>query len=257
MSDTGAGFGDIFALLGAPNPFKEATRTLDQLRRAIDEFLNSVENFNRTMASLNETAERVNRLLDDVEQPIRVVMPQVTRSIKAADAMMNQLSGPIERVAPGLSRLADTLNSPVVTGLPTDLTEAVAALREMARHMQPLTQFAESASTMFGFRSLLPGTARPPAPAAPPPAEPSRPHSTRVTTVLFEKPAAESAAPVKKATTAKKVATRTTGTTKKAAPRAAKKATTAKATAARKSGGSKATKKAPAKRSGSSGRKRT
>jgi hypothetical protein len=248
MSDTGAGFGDIFALLGAPNPFKEATRTLDQLRRAIDEFLKSVENFNRTMASLNETAERVNRLLDDVEQPIRVVMPQITRSIKAADAMMNQLSGPIERVAPGLSRLADTLNSPVVAGLPTDLTEAVASLRELARHMQPLTQLAESASSMFGFRSLLPGTPRPPAPTAPTPPEPSAPHTTRVTTVLFEKPAVVAVSRSKGSTAAKKA----TGA-KKSAPRttATKKAATKKAT------GTKTAKKAPGTRTSAPSRKRS
>jgi hypothetical protein len=248
MSDTGAGFGDIFALLGAPNPFKEATRTLDQLRRAIDEFLNSVENFNRTMASLNETAERVNRLLDDVEQPIRVVMPQITRSIKAADAMMNQLSGPIERVAPGLSRLADTLNSPVVTALPTDLTDAVASLRELARHMQPLTQLAESASSMFGFRSLLPSPARPPAPTAP--AADERPHTTRVTTVLFEKPPAERTTPPKPAPPAKKTAGAKKPSTKKAAA-------TKKTAAARKTTGAKTTRKAPAKRAGAPSRERS
>lgn len=236
MSDTGPGFGDIFALLGAPNPFKEATRTLDQLRRAIDEFLASVENFNRTMASLNETAERVNRLLDDVEQPIRVVMPQITRSIKAADAMMNQLGGPIERVAPGLSRLADTLNSPVVTGLPSDLSDAVASLRELARHMQPLTQIAES---MFGLRSLLPGATRPPVPLAP---RPSEAPTTKVTTVLFEKP---SSAPAKKPTATKSTAKKPTAK-KKAAPR---KATTA--------AGANTAKASPAKRSGAPGRKRT
>ena len=73
------------------------------------------------MTNLNETAQRVNRLLNDVEEPVRAMIPQVTRTVKLADELSARLSGPIDQVAPGLARLADTLNSPVLMALPTDL----------------------------------------------------------------------------------------------------------------------------------------
>lgn len=250
MSDTPAGFGDIFALLGAPNPFTTATKTFDQFRRAIDEFLNSVQTFNRTMDSLNDTAERVNRLLDDIEEPVRAFLPQVTRSIKAADAMVSQLSGPIEKVAPGLSRLADTLNSPIVTGLPSDLTEVVASLRDLARHMQPLSQLADSAAAMFGIRSFLPGGSRPTPSTAPRPAT-SFTHARLAPVVAA--PAPESP-PAKKAPARKKAATKKAAAKKAAVTRSPAKKSSAKGSPAKRSGAAatrttrSAPKKSPAKK---------
>ena len=37
------------------------------------------------MENLNETAARVNRLLNDFEEPIRAMLPQLTRTVKMAD----------------------------------------------------------------------------------------------------------------------------------------------------------------------------
>ena len=119
------------------------------------------------MEQLHGVAERVNSLLDTVEEPIRAFVPQVTKAVNAADAMVEQLSGPIDRVAPGLVRLADVLSSPQLTALPTDLSEFMTALSDLARRLQPLGQMAESAGSLFGLRgfaSLLGGTPPPPAP---------------------------------------------------------------------------------------------
>jgi ABC-type transporter Mla subunit MlaD len=195
------GLGDLFALLGTANPFAGMTRTIAQFQIGVEQFLLTVENFNDTMQQLNGVAARVNGLLDTVEEPIAALVPQMTRTIKAADVLVSQLSGSVEKVAPGLSRLADTLSAPALKNLPTDLGDFLDVLSELGRRLQPLTQMAESAGSLFGFRPLaaLRPRSEPAAPAVPATPTPKK-------TPASKKAAAKKASPAKAATANKKSA---------------------------------------------------
>lgn len=163
-------FSDLISLVAGP--IAAVVRSFDQLRKGSEELMRGLENFNSTMESLNETAGRVNGLLNEFEEPIRALMPQVTRTLRTADDLATRLSGPVDQVIPGLTRLADTLNSPVLAALPTDLGSFLEAINDLVRRLGPLTQIAETAGGLFGLK--LPGVSRPAAPAAstppPPPA---------------------------------------------------------------------------------------
>lgn len=204
-SASSPGLGDLLGLFGGANPFGGISKSIAQFQRGVTQFLDTVENFNGTMAQLNEIAARVNGLLDDVEPPIRALMPQITRTLMAADTMVEQLSAPIERVAPALTLLADTLSSPQLTALPRELAEFMSTLGDLARRMQPLGQLAEAAGGMFGLRplaALRAGSGRPPAPAPPPPPAPAAKKPA------VKKPAAKQA-PAKKAVAKKTPARKT------------------------------------------------
>ena len=162
---------DLFTLFATP--LSGTVRSIEQFRKGVDEFLKGVENFNRTMENLNETTERINSLVADVEEPLRAAIPQVTRTVKAADEMMQVVSGPAMAVAPGLNRLAETLATPAFAQLPAQIGVFSDVLGEVSRRLGPLTQLAESAGGLFGgFR--IPGS-RPAAPAPAPPRPPRRP----------------------------------------------------------------------------------
>ena len=45
----------------------------------------------------------------------------MTRTVKAADEMMQVVSGPAMAVAPGLNRLAETLSTPAFAQLPNQI----------------------------------------------------------------------------------------------------------------------------------------
>jgi ABC-type transporter Mla subunit MlaD len=160
------------------------------------------------MDQLNGVAQRVNSLLDTVEEPIQAFVPQITRTIRTADALVEQLSGPIERVAPGLGRLADTLSNPTLLAMPKDLGEFMETLADLARRLAPLGQLAESAGSMFGLRPLAVlrsgGGSRPtpPPPVAAPAAVKKAPAPKKATTKK---------ATTKKATTKKATTKATTG----------------------------------------------
>ena len=188
------GLGDLLALLGTNNPFTGVSKSITQFQTGVNQFLESIERFNDTMDQLNQVARRVNGLLDTVEEPIQAFVPQVTRTIKTADALVEQLSGPVEKIAP------------VLAAMPTDLLAFMKVLDDVGRRLQPLGQLAESAGSVFGLRplaALRAGGGRPaptPTPAPDPAPAP-------------KKAAAKKKAPVKKAPVKKKSAT------KKAAPK--------------------------------------
>jgi ABC-type transporter Mla subunit MlaD len=168
---TPPGINDLLGLFGGNNPFGLVTKSIGQFQRGVSDFLSAVENFNKTMEQMHVMANRVNSLLDTVEEPIKSLVPQLTRTMKTADAMVDQLSAPIERVVPGLSKLADVLASPTLTAMPKELADFMAVLSELGRRLQPLGAMAESAGSMFGglrpFAAMLGATTPPPPPPAP------------------------------------------------------------------------------------------
>jgi hypothetical protein len=190
------------------------------------------------MANLNETTERINSLLADVEEPIRAAIPQVTRTVKAADEMMQVVSGPAMAVAPGLHRLAETLSNPAFDQLPHQLGQFSELLGDVSKRLAPLTQLAESAGGLFGgFR--VPGT-RAPQPVARPTPEPSgRSIVATVHTASTPEPTRGMSPAAKPPATRRPAAKRT------ATQRSAAKKSSAKKSSARKS----PAKKSPAKRS--------
>jgi hypothetical protein len=113
---------------------------------------------------------------------------------------------------PGLTRLADTLNSPVFRALPTDLGEFLEVINELSRRLSPLSQFADQASGLFGLR--IPGLSRPVATATAParPAPPPEPAATA-------SPATKQAAAKRKAPARKKAPSKKAPAKKKAAAR--------------------------------------
>jgi ABC-type transporter Mla subunit MlaD len=148
MSDPGPGLSDLFLLLGNNNPLSSMMRTMTQFQKGVDEFLIAVENMNRTLETLNGTAARVNGLLDTVEEPIKAFVPQVTRTIKTTDKLVEQLSA---------------------VQISKQVSDMMSVMNELIRRMAPLAQFAESAGGMFGIpglRNRAPAVA--PAPPEPP-----------------------------------------------------------------------------------------
>jgi ABC-type transporter Mla subunit MlaD len=157
MSDLGPGLSDLFLLFGNNNPFSGMMRTMTQFQKGVDEFLIAVENMNRTLETLNGTAARVNGLLDTVEEPIKAFVPQVTRTIKTTDKLVEQLSA---------------------VQIHKQVSDMMSVMNELSRRMAPLAQFAESAGGMFGIPGLrnrptpvVVAPVQPPAPAKKPPAK--------------------------------------------------------------------------------------
>ena len=214
-------FTDVINVLAAP--IAGGLRSVEQFQRGISELFRAVENLNRTLENLNETATRVNRLVGDIEEPIRAMMPQVTRTIQAADEITKMLQGPVRVAAPNIEKIVETLSSPGFSTLPDQPGQFMESIGEVSKRLAPLTQFAENAGGLFGgFKLPGMGGSPKPAPAAPPPRStaPANPPAAKQTTA-------------KKSTAKKSTAKKSAG--RKTAKKSAAKKSTAKKSTAKKS----------------------
>ena len=228
MAEGTPNIGDLFGALGG-NPLNTIGKTVEQMKRGASDLVAAAELMRSTLENLNSVATRMNRMLDDIEEPVRAAVPQITRAVKLANGIVDQMVDPIERVAPGLNRLADTLSSQSLTNMPKQLGEFLDGLADLSRRLAPLSQLAESAGGFFGMRGLaaLSGATEPHAVAnvvARPPPPPTSPPPPVTRTAV-------TASSTTRAPATKRAAKRTA--TKKTA---AKKATAKKTTARKTSG---------------------
>ncbi len=205
-------------MIGTNNPITMMTKSVEQFRTGVAGFIDVVQTFRQTMDNLNAMTERMNRLLDDMEAPIRTVVPEITKSADSAARMIALLRGPVERVAPGLDQLAELLSNPIVVDLPRRLSETLDVMSSIPKALSPLGQVAELAGGLFGNARGFPGltmTSRPATPVAddlddeePPPPYLARRRRRR---------------PPKKAATAKKSTAKKSAAKKSAAKKAGKR----------------------------------
>jgi ABC-type transporter Mla subunit MlaD len=211
--------GDVINLFAAP--IAGGIRSIEQFRHGIDELFRTIDNLNNTLETINEAAARVNRFMSDVEEPVRAMLPQLTRTVQAADELMEVVSGPARRITPNLVQIVDTLGSPAFTTLPTQLGEFMRVMGDVSRRLGPLAQFAESAGGVFGFR--IPGSSRSPQPT----------HAS-TPLPLASAPELSAATSTSRSATPKKTTARKTTAKKSGAKRTAAKQSTAKKSTAKK-----------------------
>lgn len=131
------GVADLLSLLGGVNPLVAVGKVVETVTQVTGEIVKSIATFNDTMTELNRVAHRVNNLLDDIEAPLREVVPAVQAGVKQARTTLKKVDGVVAQVG----------------SLPTDVAKAVSTLGDLAGRLGPLTQFAEMAGGMFGMKS--------------------------------------------------------------------------------------------------------
>jgi len=117
----------LLALVAALDPVDLASRAVDASRRTTASLIVILENFASTVDNLNRTTTRINSLLDEVEEPLRRIMPQVGNAMNAA----------------------------------ASLGEIAASLGELTKRLGPLASMAESAGGLFGLKPNRPSQAPP------------------------------------------------------------------------------------------------
>ena len=130
------GLGDVMSLLGGVNPVAMAGKAVETMVTLTGELVQTLANFNDTMRELNTAARRVNSLLDDIEVPIRAIVPQVQAGVKQARSTIKRVDGVLGQVG----------------SLPADVAKAVSTLGDLAVRLSPLAAFAESAGGLFGMK---------------------------------------------------------------------------------------------------------
>lgn len=128
---------DVLSLLGGVNPIMVAGKVLETVVTMSSEMVQTFSTFNDTMLEMNRMVHRVNSLLDEIEGPVRQVVPLMEISLKQAKGTMKTIDAVLGQVG----------------SLPADVAKAVSTLGDLASRLGPLAQFAEAAGGMFGIKS--------------------------------------------------------------------------------------------------------
>lgn len=112
----------LLKLLAVVDPVDTARNAVELSRRTVDASLSVLENLAGTLDNLNRTTSRVNALLDDIEEPLRRVLPQLGAAM----------------------------------GAMATLGDAATQLADLSKRLGPLTTLAEQAGGLFGLRTTKP-----------------------------------------------------------------------------------------------------
>ena len=136
-SSAGSPLVDLLSLLGGVNPLATAGKLLETVVSMSSEMIQSVSMFNDTMVEMNRMVHRMNSLLDEIEGPVRQVVPLMEVSLNQAKGTMKKVDAVIGQIG----------------SLPSDVAKAVSTLGDLASRLGPLAQFAETAGGLFGIKS--------------------------------------------------------------------------------------------------------
>jgi len=95
---------DLFSLLSDFNPVTSGAKAVDQAKRTVESLISAMELFVQSMDNMNQVATRVNRLLDDIEGPMRQVMPHVNGALGAVNKLA-EMSGALTELSKRLGPL--------------------------------------------------------------------------------------------------------------------------------------------------------
>ena len=95
---------DLFSLLSDFNPVTSGAKAVDQAKRTVESLISAMELFVQSMDNMNQVASRVTRLLDDIEGPMRQVMPHVNGALGAVNKLA-EMSGALTELSKRLGPL--------------------------------------------------------------------------------------------------------------------------------------------------------
>jgi len=235
MSDTSSPsdpIGDVLGFLGGP--ILSTLGSNKQVKNGIDEMARLFKNLNGAVEALNETSGRLNAFMADVEEPIRKMVPVISRTFDAADKMVSTVSEPAMKAAPALLRTAQAFDTPTFSSLPSQVENLVEIFNELAKRLAPLTTVAGSAGGLLGrLQSFAGQGAAGVSGAAESASKRSAPTTSAATKSAATKSAATKSAAKKSAAT--KSAAKKSAATKSAATKSAAKKSAVKKSAATKS----------------------
>ena len=67
----------LLTLLGTVDPLDLAGKAVDATRKTTESLLTILENLASTVDNLNKTTSRINTMLDEIEEPLRRIMPHI------------------------------------------------------------------------------------------------------------------------------------------------------------------------------------
>ncbi len=188
----------------------------ENARKTVGGIMETIASLQRAAVAVEQLVSRMNRLVDDLEMPMRALMPELEKSVARMQRLSAAMEGPLDRLLPSLEAAVGTFDRVALSQLPDSVEEARQQMQALIEMFGDIPRRLAQLSGRTGLAALFPmsglGSSRPA----------SSPRVVTVAAAPVERSRPKAPAPAKSAA-AKRDTGRSGESTKKAAK--AKKAT--------------------------------
>ncbi len=140
----------------------------DNARKTIGGVMETIASLQRAAVAVEQLVGRMNRLVDDLEMPMRALMPELEKSVARMQRLSAAMEGPLDRLLPSLEAAVGTFDRVALSQLPESVDEARQQMQALIEMFGEIPRRLAQLSGRTGLAALFPlsglGSSRPTSP---------------------------------------------------------------------------------------------
>ena len=128
----------------------------DNARKTVGGVMDTIASLQRAAVAVEALVSRMNRLVDDLELPLRSLIPEVEKSVARMQRVATALEGPVDRLIPGLEAAVGVFDRVALSQLPETVDEALQQLQTLVDTFTEIPRRLGLLGGRTGLSALLP-----------------------------------------------------------------------------------------------------
>ena len=137
----------------------------ENARKTVGGVMETIASLQRAAVAVEQLVSRMNRLVDDLEMPMRALMPELEKSVARMQRLSAAMEGPLDRLLPSLEAAVDTFDRVALSQLPDSVEEARQQMQALIDMFGDIPRRLAQLSGRTGLAALFPisglGSSRP------------------------------------------------------------------------------------------------
>lgn len=128
----------------------------DNARKTVGGVMDTIASLQRAAVAVEALVSRMNRLVDDLELPLRSLVPEVEKTVARMQRVAVALEAPVDRLIPGLEAAIGVFDRVALSQLPETVDEAIEQLQSLVAVFTELPRRLGVLGGRSGLSALLP-----------------------------------------------------------------------------------------------------
>ena len=128
----------------------------DNARKTVGGVMETIASLQRAAVAVEQLVGRMNRLVDDLEMPMRALMPELEKSVARMQRLSAAMEGPLDRLLPSLEAAVGTFDRVALSQLPDSVDEARQQMQALIEMFGEIPRRLAQLSGRTGLAALFP-----------------------------------------------------------------------------------------------------
>lgn len=128
----------------------------DNARKTVGGVMETIASLQRAAVAVEQLVTRMNRLVDDLEVPMRALMPELEKSVARMQRLSAAMEGPLDRLLPSLEAAVGTFDRVALSQLPDSVDEARRQMQALIEMFGDIPRRLAQLSGRTGLAALFP-----------------------------------------------------------------------------------------------------